>query len=500
MPDPQYLYDSQALRALETRAAEASGDPFDLMRRAGRAAWRELLARWPVAQRIVVVCGPGNNGGDGYVLARQAAASGRAVRVVRLAGHAPRAPNARQAEREYHDQQGQVDEFDGQLPAADVIVDALFGIGFCRVPEGEVAALIEVMNAAAVPVLSLDVPSGIDADRGSAPGAAVHASRTLQFLGAHAGLATGVALDHVGQRALAVLEGASATPTPDEAVALELGPADLAGAFRPRRRDTHKGDSGHVLCIGGERGSAGALVLCGEAALRTGAGLASLATRAAHVGAVLARCPELMPRAVDGAPDLAGMLARADVLALGPGLGLSPWARELFEAALAAGKPTVIDADALGLLAAAPAALPPHAILTPHPGEAGRLLGVDVASVQADRFGAAAALSTRHDCVVVLKGAGTIVAAPGRRPRVIGAGNPGMAVGGMGDVLTGVIASLRAQGWAAFAAACDGALLHALAGDAAAADGGERGLLPTDLYPHLRRLANSPAPADLATS
>src|SRR5690606_232061 len=219
------------------------------------------------------------------------------------------------------------------------------------------------------------------------------------------------------------------------------------------------------------------------------AGLVSVAPRSPRVPALLARRPEAMTRGVDGAAALAPLLARADVVAVGPGLGQGPWGRALYAQALASERPLVLDADALNLLAGDPRELPADAILTPHPGEAARLLAVDTAQVQGDRYAAAARLVERFGCVVVLKGAGTVVAAPGQSPRVVAAGNPGMAVGGMGDLLTGCIAALRARGMPAFEAASLGALLHALAGDAAARDG-ETGLLPSDLLPWLRALAS----------
>ena len=271
-----------------------------------------------------------------------------------------------------------------------------------------------------------------------------------------------------------------------------IGPEALAAWLPPRPRDSHKGDNGHVLCIGGDHGSGGAIVLCAQGALRCGAGLASVATRAEHVAAVLARQPEAMAHAAESTQDLRPLIERADVVAIGPGLGQGEWGRAMLDAALAARKALVLDADALNLLAASPRTLPSDAILTPHPGEAARLLRSDTAAVQADRAGAAQALAAQHDAVVVLKGAGSIVAAPARTPRTVAAGNPGMATGGMGDVLTGVIAALRAQGLPAFDAAACGALLHAHAGDVAARDG-ERGLLPGDLVACLRRCANPAA-------
>ncbi|MGS1078656.1 NAD(P)H-hydrate dehydratase [Pseudoxanthomonas beigongshangi] len=483
------LYDTRAARELDARATvRLGGDAHVLMLRAGQAAWRYLLAQWPQAQRIAVVCGPGNNGGDGYVLAHLARRSGRMAIVVHLEEHAPRTPSSQRACTDYIAAGGKVELFDGALPAADLVVDALFGIGLSRAPDPAAARLIEAINAQSAPVFSLDVPSGVDADRGHAPGTTVLASHTLQFIAEHAGLRTGDALEYTGTCALDELDVPDETFTDVAPVATGLGQGALARWLLPRRRNTHKGESGRVLCIGGDHGSGGAIALCAEAALRAGAGLLRVATRERHVGPILARRPEAMVRAVESGEELAPLLLQADVIALGPGLGQDDWGQGLFELALRAGKPCVLDADALNLLAIHPHELD-DAILTPHPGEAARLLGVETREIQQDRLTAAHALAERHRAVIVLKGAGTIIAAPRQLPCVLDAGNPGMAVGGMGDVLTGIIAALRAQGLAAFDAARAGALLHSLAGDAAAEDG-ERGLLPSDLMPFVRRLAN----------
>ena len=482
------LYDTAALRAVEARAAEATGDAFTLMARAGLAAWREVLARWPDAQRIVVVCGPGNNGGDGLELARLARESGRDARVLLAGGQAPRTALAQRAMAGFVAAGGRFLD-PAQAPGdCDLLVDALFGIGLSRAPDATSAALIEAMNAADVPVLALDTPSGVEADSGSAPGAAVRATHTLQFLAAHRGLSTGMAPRLTGSLSVAPLDaGAWLAGAP--AAALRLQASDLRGWLPPRRRDAHKGDSGHVLCIGGELGTGGAVMLAADAALRCGAGLVGVATRAQHVAALLARRPEAMARAVESQDEIDPMLVRASVVVLGPGLGQGDWGRALYRRALRADRPLVLDADALNLLAAGDARPPAGSVLTPHPGEAARLLGAAVAQVQADRFAAAAELADQYDAVVVLKGAGSLVVAPGRRPRVIAAGNPGMAVGGMGDLLSGCIGALRAQGLDGFDAACCGSLLHAAAGDTAARDG-ERGLLPGDLLGAMRLWAN----------
>ncbi len=488
MPDPADLFDIASARHIDAQASALLGDGFGLMQQAGKAAWQCLLQRWPEAQRLVVVCGPGNNGGDGYVLARLARQSGRKVCVVHLPHGGPRTPLAQRACTEYLAQGGQVELFRDTLPAGDVVVDALFGIGLARAPEQEDAALIGAINRHGAPVFALDVPSGVDADLGRVPGAAVRAEVVLQFIVAHRGLYTGDALEFAGERLLAPLElpdGALAGVEPSARIWDE---GHLLVELPPRRLNTHKGESGRVLCIGGNAGSGGAVMLCAESALRSGAGLLSVATRMQHVAPLLARCPEVMALPVDDGAQVQPLLERAGVVAIGPGLGRDDWAQELWRLALASGRPLVVDADALNLLAAAPRPLP-GAVLTPHPVEAARLLGTDTATIQHDRYAAAQALAERFHATVVLKGAGSLVASPGELPRVVAAGNPGMAVGGMGDLLTGVIAALRAQGLSPFSAASTGALVHALAGDAASAEG-QRGLLPSDLLPHLRRLCN----------
>ncbi len=475
---------------MDERAIREFGVPAqELMARAGAAAWRLLRQRWPQARTVGVACGPGNNGGDGYVLACLAQAAGCTVKLVAMPGKGPATSEARAALADWRAQGGGVLAFDGQLPRVDVWVDALFGTGLTRPPAEAAQAMIERINASRVPVLALDVPSGLDADTGYAQGAAVRASVTLSFVAAKRGLYTGMARDFDGDVRLDRLDlpiGAF----DDVPMAAQLClPGGLARWLAPRHANAHKGEHGHVLCIGGEEGMGGAVRLCAEGALRAGAGLASVATRRSGVSALVAARPEAMTHAVENAQALLPLIARASVLAVGPGLGQGDWGRALFAAALASGKPLVLDADALNLLAEKPQAVP-QALLTPHPGEAARLLDCDKRDVQADRFGAADALALRYRCVVVLKGAGTLVAAPGETTAVIGAGNPGMATGGMGDVLSGVIAALLAQQLPPFQAAVAGALLHSAAGDAAAKVGGERGLLPSDLFEPLRRLAN----------
>jgi len=485
------LYTAAQVRALDRAAIVSLGiSGHVLMQRAAAAAWRGLRARWPLARRLVVVCGSGNNGGDGYLLAASAREAGLDARVI--APVAPRnAGDAVRARLEWLAMGGAILDPNSEFPEADVYVDALFGTGLTRPVDGSARALIDALNASGRPVLALDVPSGIDADSGNALGAAVRATATISFVAHKRGLWTGPALNHRGELTLDALglpDSLFRSAQPDARL-LDMG--RMSEWLPPRALDAHKGDFGHVLAIGGELGTAGAIRLCGEAALRVGSGLVSVATRAENVVALNAARPELMAHGVRDAAGLLPLLQRASVLALGPGLGQSDWSRALWQAALAAGKPTVLDADGLNLIARKPAQLPAHTVLTPHPGEAARLLGCDIAQIGNDRFAAARELARRYHAVVVLKGAGTVLAHPEGEVAVCPWGNPGMASGGMGDVLTGTIAGLLAQGLNAWRAARFGVGLHAQAGDAAASMGGPAGMVAADLFPQLRQLRNA---------
>lgn len=337
-------------------------------------------------------------------------------------------------------------------------------------------------------MFSVDVPTGVDADSGAVHGVAVQADVTLTLVGRKFGLYTGDAVDHVGERLFAPLLEADEASKANEAAPLAqmLTHESLRRALPPRLRSAHKGRHGHVLLIGGDHGMAGAILLAARAALRAGAGLVSVATRPEHAVALTAAQPEIMVRGVSTAAELAPMMARATVLALGPGLGQCDWSAALWQAAVTAALPLVVDADALNLLAAQPRKREDW-ILTPHPGEAGRLLGLSTAEVQRDRRRAVQELRQRYGGVAVLKGAGSLV--QGSQLALCPHGNPGMAVGGMGDVLTGVIAALRAQGLDAQAAARSGVLAHAVAGDRAA-EQGQRGLGAGDVIQVLRAVVN----------
>jgi len=334
-------------------------------------------------------------------------------------------------------------------------------------------------------VLAIDVPSGLAADTGAVFETAVVADLTVTFIGNKLGLYTGEGPDHTGAIVFASLEAPLQRFADLSPHARLMDRSDLSKALPPRPRIAPKNSNGHVLIIGGDFGMAGAALLAARAALRAGAGLVVVATRREHAAALASAQPEITFRGVESADDLAPLLIRATVVAIGPGLGQHEWGRALW-AAVRERDALVVDADALNLLAEAPFRNESW-ILTPHPGEGARLLDVEIRDVQNDRITAVCALRSRYGGVAVLKGAGSLVA--GDIPWLCSYGNPGMGVGGMGDVLTGVIAGLRAQGLAAELAARIGVLAHALAGDRSAV-GGERGLLPSDLLAELRPIIN----------
>lgn len=487
---PLAIHTASQVRALDRHAIEDLQIPgYTLMTSAGEAALTTLRSYWPAAQRIVVLCGPGNNGGDGYVLARLARVRRIEVQVIALSDPESLRGDAQRAWQDFVAAGGSTGEWsDDCLDRAEVVVDAIFGIGLSRPVAPEMAARIQLINDRHVPVLALDIPSGLHADTGRVLGAAIHAERTLTFLGLKLGFYLGEGPNFTGVVMFDPLDLPPDATSFVEVAATRIGEDALARLLPRRRRTTHKGQQGRVLVIGGGVGMAGAARLAGEAALRVGAGLVTVATRPENVATITADRPELICRGIEQAQEIESLLDRADVLAIGPGLGQDPWAVMMVEAALRCGKPSVIDADALNLLAQS-ACVSEHWILTPHPGEAGRLLGTSAAEVQDDRLAAALSIVERYGGVVVLKGAGTLVVQRDSLPSICDQGNPGMASPGMGDVLTGVIAGIVAQTADLAGAARAGVLVHAMAGDMAARRG-ERGLLATDLFTWLPTCVN----------
>lgn len=496
-PLPSNLYTAAQVRELDRIVIEDFGVPAAvLMKRAGRAAFELLLQRWPQAEHFHIFCGTGNNGGDGFVVAALLAERNLPVTLWQVGDPTKISGAALQAKHFAVATQVAIQPFAGELPIAGVIVDALLGTGLNGDVRASFAEAIAAINAAMLPVLALDIPSGLCSDSGRVLGRAVQAVVTISFIGLKQGLFTGDAVDHCGTIEFAGLD------VPED-VYLQVGASSkllsvdsVRAHLPPRRRNAHKGLYGHVLVIGGDHGMAGAALMAAQAAGRVGAGLVSCATQPEHVAVFVARAPEIMAHGVRSQAELEPLLERASVIVLGPGLGRSPWSEQLFERVWrhlqASNIPAVVDADALNLLSDGSiigAAHYPRWVLTPHPGEAARLLGVTSAEVQRDRCAAALQLQQRYGGALVLKGAGTLVAGADGIG-VANVGNPGMASGGMGDVLSGVIGGLLAQQLAVTTAAEVGVCIHGRAGDLAAVQQGERGLLATDLLPYLQRLVN----------
>lgn len=487
---PHNLYRAQQVRELDRSAIEDQGIPgITLMERAGRACYELLIKTWPDAKSILIVCGSGNNGGDGYVVARLAKLAGLAVTVCHLAPVKKLHGDALQA---YQLMIAKGIRPQEQLPrhfdVFDVVVDAILGTGLSDDVRADLRVVIETLNQAALPVLAVDIPSGLHADSGRVLGVAVKAAVTISFIGLKQGLFTADAPDYCGQIHFDSLEVPPQIYQGQSASAQLISYADLKKHLPQRQRNSNKGCYGHVLVVGGNHGMCGAVRMAAEASARVGAGLVSVATRPEHAAMVSALRPEIMSVGVDAGSSLGKMISRASVIAIGPGLQQDNWARSLFQQVLGSKLPLLLDADALNLLAEAPLKRD-NWVLTPHPGEAARLLDCSVDEIQNDRFAAVLALHEKYGGVCVLKGAGSLICLSRGELRLSTAGNPGMASGGMGDVLSGVISGLMAQGLNNNLAACLGVCLHGLAGDRAAVEG-ERGMLASDLMPHLRSLAN----------
>ena len=486
----QPLYRSDALRRVETLAAEQP-----LMQRAGLAA-AELatsLCRLQGAA-VLVIAGPGNNGGDAFVAARHLRERRFAVSLV-FAGEVGRLPpDAAEACRRFLDDGGEL--LDG-IPADQrwaLVIDGLFGIGLQRPIAGRHGELVLAANTLAArdrcPLLALDCPSGLDADTGRRCGATIHASHTISFIASKPGLLTGEGPDHCGTTSVAALDLDAerlAKPT-----ARTVGVDLLLDHLRPRARNSHKGSNGGAGILGGAPSMVGAVFLAGRAALRLGSGRVYLGLLDRQAPAIDTLQPELMLRSPE-----ALLAAPLTALACGPGLGGGDEARVWWRRACSLPLPLLLDADALNLLAAEASlrqeilARAAPTLLSPHPSEAARLLDCDTATVQGDRPRAAVELAARYRAVTVLKGCGSIVAAPDGQWFVNTSGNPGLATAGTGDVLSGFIVALLAQGWPALEAMLAAVHLHGVAADERVAAGsGPIGLAAGEIIDSARSVFN----------
>ncbi|HVO28112.1 MAG TPA: NAD(P)H-hydrate dehydratase [Candidatus Margulisiibacteriota bacterium] len=499
------LVTAAEMRRLDALTIERYGTPGHvLMERAGAGATAVLLAQFPHVRRrgVVIVAGKGNNGGDGFVIARWLRRKGVKAEVVLLGkpqdvkGDAARMlamlKRARVPLTEARAAR-EVAKLPERFTGAALLVDAVFGTGLNADVQGLAADVLHLMNTCGVPIFAVDIPSGLDADRGAPLGVAIQAEATATFGFAKIGQVVYPGVDHVG--ALAVVDIGIA----DEAVA-EVRPRTRlldADEVRPlvpvRAAESHKGSCGHVLIFAGSRGHTGAARLAAYAACRSGAGLTTLAGPASLNAIFASGVPEAMTACLDDVDgfvrfdeaQVRALLEGKTAIILGPGLGTHEDARKLVRFVLReVALPTVVDADALtciagdsGMLTGARA----QTILTPHPGEMARLLGSDSAAVQADRIATACGYAARYQCVVVLKGARSVIAAPDESLWINSTGNPGMASGGMGDALSGILGALLAQGLSPAEAACLGVYVHGEVADHVAAVRGQIGLLASDI-------------------
>ena len=503
-----------AMRRVDERAIRVHGIPgLTLMETAGSGIAAALAAEIPgiSERRVVIVCGKGNNGGDGLVAARhlkELGVSPRAFLIARageLAGDAAanlvRARDAGVAVEEI-DEDGGWRRLSEALDRDTIVVDALLGTGTSGGARGAIARAIDAINDSHATVVAIDIPSGADTDSGRLWGPTIRAHRTLTLCRPKPCLVLEPAASHAGPwRVLDIgIPGAAIAAEPAD---LEWLDADVAAGLAPGRpSDAHKGTMGHLLGFAGSRGKSGAAVLLARAALRSGAGLVTIAAPREIQPVVAAAQAEVMTEPLSAAPARAvlRLAASRNALAIGPGLGTAAATHAAVRVVLSGRSvPAVLDADGLNAFAgsrsrAAALRAGKHTlVLTPHPGEAARLLATTAASIQADRLGAARRLAAATGAIVVLKGRHTVVAAPDGRAAFNATGNAGMATGGTGDALTGIVGALLARGLPGFDAARLGTYVHGDAGDVAAARFGEDGLIAGDVIDALpeawRRLA-----------
>lgn len=519
------LFTAGQVRAIDQQLIAGGTPGIKLMQRAAEAALTTLRRRWWDASAVIVVCGVGNNGGDGHVLAGLARQTGVTVYLLQMGDDSSLAGDARLAADNAsalgvkavpYSPQHMSELLLQYCEARVVIVDAMLGTGFHGALAGDFANAAAQINASGQPVLAMDIPSGLHADTGHVEGEAVRADATVTFIARKRGLYTAGGPDYAGDIVFDDCGADSTMANAEAPAARGISVELIRTVLQPRSRSAHKGHTGSVLVIGGDSGFGGAAMMAAEAAARCGAGTVSLLTRPVHVPAMLSRRPEVMVCGLDAWQGDAGLQAKrlvekATVLVIGPGLGQSAWSRQMLQNsmmwAVLLEKPLVLDADALNLAAqddnfwseTAPAPQRHDWVITPHPGEAARLLATTTAQVQADRFAAITQLQARTGTQCLLKGSGSLMAfaSAAGSPRagnsqidVCTEGNPGMASGGMGDILTGVIAALMAQGLSSADALRCGVCAHGEAADQAVAATGERGLLATDLLPWLSRVLN----------
>lgn len=489
----QKIYTGSAAKEIDRLAiAEHGYVGLDLMINAGELAYAHI-AQWSAEQgaqtepkqtSILILCGAGNNGGDGYVVGRCALEAGWQVTLV--ATKPPGTDDASSAAAQFVQAGGTIHTSTDFKPTEyTVVVDALLGVGISGAPRGEFARLTSLANELAGLKVAIDVPTGVDADTGAAYQPVFEADKTISFIAAKLGLHTGPGLNHCGDVAYQNLN--ISTPIFDAIDhCAEFLPKPV---FSSRKRDSHKGSYGDVIVAGGDNGMLGAALLAGSAALRMGSGKVYVLSTDEHLDQPALYRPELMSLVFE--PNNTDKLHDADAVVLGPGLGLNSWGKQMFEVLIGINVPMLVDADGLTLLAqkneSDPRSLPAQNqwVLTPHPGEAARLLGITTSEVQQDRMTAVREIAQRYHCVCVLKGAGTLIAEADGWVGLCDHGNSGMATAGMGDVLSGMIGAQLAQGYAPRAAAEVGVWLHARTADQIVGRSAEAALIASDIIDRL---------------
>lgn len=484
------LYSSTQIRTCEQQVPLlVNFNDYQLMLQAGTEAFFFILRKFPHVRHLAVFCGSGNNAGDGYVLARLAHEHGLLVTVYQCKAIDDLPPLARKmaldAQAAGVEQQSCDEPLDSE---AELIVDALLGIGLNGSVYGVIASAIQQINSSGLPVIALDIPSGLNADNGQVENFCVQASLTLTFIGLKVGMYTLDGPDYCGEIYCHHLK-LEPYLTSLNPFARLLNNDNVTLPLPKRKKNSHKGEFGHIVIIGGGWGMPGAVALAAKAAMRAGAGAVSIATLTQHVSAVLPLVPEAMVYGIDEPEELRSLLSKASFCIVGPGLGESEWAKSVFLAAVSSQLPMVIDASGLRLLAHYPQ-MDDNWILTPHPGEAASLLACSSQKVQENRCEAAALIQQKYGGVVVLKGTGSIIQTLEKNVFLCPKGNPGMASAGMGDVLSGLIAGLCAQGLSLSEAAKLGVWSHAVAADTITEQQGERGLLASDLLNQLPKILN----------
>lgn len=491
--EPLYLADD--VKLIERKACEQAGfDLFELMQRAGLSAWQYLTQNMPTAKVIKVVAGAGNNAGDGFILAIHAYKAGKQVEVLTVKQEPVYHGDAASAYQLLCDSGVTIKPFSAaKLAEADVVVDAILGTGLTGALRPHYLEVIDAINDWRLNtngvVYSLDIPSGLAADTGTVDPRAIESDFCLSFINLKPGMVTAKAREYCANWSVAELDVGPESRVDFPIVAYTDDATALIHSLPKRKPSSHKGNHGHLILIGGDDGYGGAILMAAQAAAKVGVGRFTIITRDSHVAPFLTQFPEAMVRSIDDpeSTEFESLLLLANAIVIGPGLGLSSWGKGLLEACLGATCPVIIDADGLNHLAANKTQND-NWILTPHPGEAARLLACETSEIEADRYQAIRTIQANYMGTVVLKGAGTLVT-DGSGITVCTDGNPGMATAGMGDILSGIVGSLLAQGIDPFSAARIAVALHAKAGDLAA-EQGEKGLLATDLLTPLRQLVN----------